>query len=278
VKGKIMAKKMHLVCIDPQWDFADPKGALYVKGADKDMERLASMVKKLKRKLDDIHVTLDSHHLVHVAHPIFWKDSAGNNPSPFTIITAKDVRDGTWTTTKPSLFKRAKDYVEALEKNARYPLCIWPPHCLIGSVGQAVYPPFYEALMEWCNDFAAVDYVTKGSNIMTEHYSAIVADVPDPNDPGTQMNVKFLNTINEADIVLLAGEAGSHCLRNSLYDMLNYFKDDSMFEKIVLLTDATSPVPGFEHLQEEMIKEMVTNRIAAKKTPIKLTTTKDFLA
>lgn len=273
-----MAKKIHLLCIDPQVSFCDPKGELYVKGADKDMERLAGMVKKLKRKIDDIHITLDSHHLVHVAHPIFWKDSAGNSPNPFTIISADDVRKGKWTTTKPSLFKRAKDYVETLEKNARYPLCIWPPHCLIGSVGQTVYPVLYEAVMDWCKDFAAIDYVTKGSNILTEHYSAIVADVPDPNDPGTQINVNFLNTINEADLVLLAGEASSHCLKNTLYDALKYFTDDSLFSKIVLLTDATSPVTGFENLQEQMIRELTVERIAAKKTPIQLTTTKDFLA
>lgn len=274
-----MAKKIHAVIIDPQFDFCSPQGALYVKGAEKDMERLGKMVKKLKKKLDDIHVTLDSHHAVHIAHPIFWKDAAGNHPKPFTIITAKDATNGTWTTTKPSLFKRAKEYVDKLEKNARYPLCIWPPHCLIGSVGQTVYPALYEALMEWCNDdFAAVDFVTKGSNILTEHYSAIVADVPDANDPGTQMNVNFLNTINEADVVLLAGEASSHCLKNTLYDMMNYFSDDSMFGKVVLLTDATSPVTGFENLQDQMIQEMTTDRIKAGKTPIQLSTTKDFLA
>lgn len=278
-EGKInMAKKIHLVAIDCQTDFCSPAGALYVKGADKDMDRLANMVKRLRKKIDDIHVTLDSHHFVHIAHPIFWKDSAGNHPNPFTIINAQDVRDGTWTTTKPSLFKAGKHYVEQLDKNARYPLCIWPPHCLIGTMGQSVYPVFNEALQEWCSDFAAVDYVTKGSNILTEHYSAIVADVPDANDSGTQMNVKFLHTINEADLVLLAGEASSHCLKNTLYDALKYFTDDSLFSKIVLLTDATSPVTGFENLQEQMIRELTVDRIAAKKTPIKLTTTKDFLA
>jgi nicotinamidase-related amidase len=266
-----MAKKIHLIVIDPQHDFCDPKGALYVKGADKDMERLAGMVKKLKRKLDDIHVTLDSHHLVHIAHPIFWKDAAGNNPKPFTIITAQDVRSGVWTTTKPGLFKKAKDYVEALEKNARYPLCIWPPHCLIGSQGQAVYPVLYEALQDWCRDFAAVDFVTKGSNILTEHYSAIVADVPDANDPSTQMNVSFLNTINEADLVLLAGEARSHCLANTGRDACDYFSDNSLVKKLVLLTDATSDVTGFENLGEQFVKDMTARGMQT-------TTCKDFLA
>lgn len=271
-------KKIHALIIDGQVSFCDPKGELYVKGADKDMERLAKMVRRLKDKLDDIHVTLDSHHAVHIAHPIFWKDKKGQHPPLYTIIKSQDVKDGIWTTTKPSLFKRGLNYVMELEKNARYPLCIWPPHCLIGTIGQTVYPVLNEALQEWCNDFASIDYVTKGSNILTEHYSAIVADVPDPSDPGTQMNTNFINTLNEADIVLLSGEASSHCLKNTLEDLLNYFKDDSMFSKIVLLTDATSPVPGFEHLEKQMIKSMTTDRVAAKKTPIQLTTTVDFLA
>lgn len=266
-----MAKKIHILCIDPQVSFCDPKGELYVKGADQDMVRLAGMVKKLKRKIDDIHITLDSHHLVHIAHPIFWRDSAGKNPNPFTIISADAVRKGIWTTTKPGLFKRALAYVEALEKNARYPLCIWPPHCLIGSVGQTVYPVLYEAVMDWCKDFAAIDFITKGSNILTEHYSAIVADVPDANDPSTQINVNFLNTVNEADLVLLAGEARSHCLANTGRDACNYFSDDSLVKKLVLLEDATSDVTGFENLGEQFVKEM-------KARGMQVTTTKDFLA
>ena len=92
-----MAKSVHLVVIDPQVDFCDPRGALYVKGAENDMTRLARMVGRLSSKLDDIHVTLDSHRLIDVAHPIFWKDSTGRSPAPFTIITAKDVENGRWT-------------------------------------------------------------------------------------------------------------------------------------------------------------------------------------
>jgi nicotinamidase-related amidase len=267
-----MPKKIHAVIIDPQVDFCDPKGALSVKGADKDMERLAVMVKRLGKKLDDIHVTLDSHHPVHIAHPMFWKNSAGGHPSPFTIIKSQDVRDGTWTTTKPSLFKWGKEYVETLEKNNRYPLCIWPPHCLIGSVGQTVYPVLFDALMEWCrSEYANIDFITKGSNYKTEHYSAIVADVPDPTDPGTQMNVNFLNTINEADLVLLAGEARSHCLANTGRDACNYFSDDSLVKKLVLLTDATSDVPGFENYGDQFVKDMTARGMQT-------TTTKDFLA
>ena len=267
-----MAKKVHLVIIDPQVDFCSPQGALYVKGAESDIQRLARMVSRLSTKLDDIHVTLDSHRLIDVAHPIFWKDSAGRTPDPFTIITTRDVESGRWTPVLPSMYRRMLDYVKTLEANGRYPLCIWPPHCLIGSPGHCVMPELQQALLCWEQQrFAMVDYVTKGSNPWTEHYSAIVADVPDPSDPGTQINTRFIQTLLDADIVAIAGEAGSHCLANTVRDVANNFGDDSYVRRLVLLEDATSPVPGFEAFQTDFVKEM-------KARGMQISTTRDFLA
>jgi len=267
-----MAKKVHLVVIDPQVDFCSPTGALYVTGAENDIQRLARMVNRLSNKIDDIHVTLDSHRLIDVAHPIFWKDSAGHTPAPFTIITRSDVESGRWTPVLPSMYRRMLDYVKTLEANGRYPLCIWPPHCLIGSPGHCIMPELQQALLCWEQQrFAMVDYVTKGSNLWTEHYSAIVADVPDPSDPGTQINTRFIQTLLDADIVAIAGEAGSHCLANTVRDVANNFGDDSYIRRLVLLEDATSPVPGFEPFQADFIKEM-------KARGMQMSTTRDFLA
>lgn len=77
--------KAHLLVIDPQNDFADilagppgsgrtypPDGtrfrsALPVPGTLEDMERVAKLVKRAGRRLDGIHVTLDSHRVIDVA-------------------------------------------------------------------------------------------------------------------------------------------------------------------------------------------------------------------
>ncbi len=67
------------------------KGSLYVNGADKDMERLATMVKTHGNELKRIDVTLDSHHTVHIAHPIWWVNSKNEPPPPFTVISVEDV-------------------------------------------------------------------------------------------------------------------------------------------------------------------------------------------
>ena len=160
------------------------------------------------------------------------------------------------------------------EGNGRYPLCIWPPHCLIGSLGYTIYQPLYESLLEWESQFAIVDFVTKGSNPWTEHYSAVQADVPDPNDPDTQLNQRLISTLQNADTILLSGEARSHCLSNTVRDIANNFGEENI-KKMVLLTDATSDVgdiPGstmFKDMGEGFVKEMT-------KRGMKLSTTKDF--
>jgi nicotinamidase/pyrazinamidase len=264
--------RVHLLVIDPQNDFCDPKGSLFVGGADTDMkDRLPKMIRRLKGKIEDIHVTLDSHHLVHIAHPIFWKDSKGNHPNPFTLISVSDVEKGVWTTTQPSMYQRGLAYVKALEKNGRYVLCIWPPHCLIGSNGHNVVPELFETLKEWEQEFAMVNFVTKGSNLFTEHYSAIVADVVDPSDPGTQINTSLINTlVNDADIVALCGEASSHCVANTVRDIVNNFGDKKYVNKLVLLTDAMSAVTGFESLSTQFLSDMKT-------AGVQMSTTTDFL-
>ena len=256
----------HLLIIDPQFDFCNPSGSLFVKGAKKDMERLTEFVNQFKSKLSAIHVTLDSHHFVDIAHPIFWVDGTGKHPDPFTIISLSDVKSGEWRTKKPSCQKRAEEYIEALEKNARYPLCIWPPHCLIGSNGTKVVPELFEALLGWEEDFNIVNYVTKGSNPWTEHYSAVQADVPDSSDPSTQINSGLIAVLTEADNILVAGEAGSHCLANTVRDIANNFGDDTYIKKLNLLEDATSPVPTFESFQDDFIKEMSAKGMKISKT------------
>lgn len=261
---------VQLLVIDPQVDFCDPKGALYVQGANEDMQRLAKMVNRLSTKLDDIHVTLDSHRTVDIAHPIFWRDSAGKHPNPFTLITVDDVEKGKWSTTNPAFAKRGLDYVRALRDNNRYVLCIWPPHCIIGSKGHAIHDDMSEALIDWeAKNFAVVDYVTKGSNILTEHYSAVQADVIDSADPSTMLNTALIDILSKADIVAIAGEALSHCVANTVTDVANNFGEDNI-KKMVLLTDASSNVTGFENLGNKFVTDMT-------KRGMQTSTTVDFL-
>lgn len=263
--------RIHLVIIDPQRDFCDPNGSLYVPGAEEDMKRLAAMVGRLKGKLADIHVTLDSHRRVDISHPMWWKNSSGKRPDPFTVITAQDVKDGKWTTTQPSFFSRTLEYLGALERAGRYPHVIWPEHCLIGDEGHNIVPVLSGAIHEWEERFAQADFITKGSNPWTEHFSGVKAEVPDPEDPSTQVNTRFVQTLEDADIVLMAGEALSHCLANTVRDVATEFSDPKYVQKIHLLRDATGNVPGFDKYGDDFIKELTAKGM-------QITTTTDFLA
>ncbi|MCP4220085.1 MAG: hypothetical protein GY765_35970, partial [bacterium] len=207
-------REIQLLLIDPQVDFCEPSGALYVPGAEKDIQRLSRMIEKNVGDIDDIHVTLDSHHFVHIAHPVFWIDSGGNHPAPFSLISYADVASGKWRAYNPGFMKRAQEYVKALEDNGRYSLVIWPPHCLIGSTGHAVMPELFDALQKWEAQFNVVNMVTKGSNIFTEHYSAVRADVIDPDDAFTMLNMRLVDALKSCGTdgrILIAGEALSHC-------------------------------------------------------------------
>lgn len=260
-------EKIHLVVIDPQHDFCHPEGALPVRGADKDMKRLDRLVRRMSDRLSAIHCTMDNHHIVHIAHPCWWKDRKGRPPAPFTILSAAQVESGEWTTFQPGAYPRSLEYVRKLKANGRYPLCIWPPHCLIGSPGATVVPDLFEAFKQWEEGrHAVMDFVSKGSNPWTEHYSAVQADVPDPDDPGTWINTRFIQTLEEADTILLSGEAGSHCLANTVRDVADHFHSRDYIRKMVFLEDATSPVAGFEAQQEAFVREMTARGMKRCKT------------
>lgn len=251
--------KTNLLIIDPQVDFCGgPDKALYVPGADEDCKRLADMIVRLKDDIDDIYVTLDSHNYVDIAHPIFWINedyvNGSQHPDPYEIISVEDIESGKWTTTNPDWHDRALEYVKALAENKRYPLCIWPPHCLAGTNGQAIQPCVSDALIEWCKELAEVNFIYKGMNKFTEHYSALKADVYDRNDPTTGINEKLLKVM-DADVVLVAGQALDYCVANTVRDIADHI-DEPEIKKLVLLTDACSNVGAVEGLGENFVAHM----------------------
>lgn len=269
--------KIHLLVIDPQNDFVDIDGAsLPVAGAKDDMGRLAKMVGRVGHKFEDIHVTMDSHRLLDISHPAWWVDKDKNHPSPFTIISADDVANKIWMPRNPNFYARCLSYVQELALKGNYMLCIWPPHCLIGTWGHNVYAELNDALQRWSGkEFAMVDYVTKGSNPWTEHYGALEAEVPDPQDPGTQLNTRFLDMLANADIVAIAGQALSHCVKATVTQIANNIGQEHI-KKFQILTDCSSPVgavpngPDFPAIAKAWLGDM-------QKLGMTLVTSDEFL-
>jgi len=279
---------IHLVVIDPQVDFMDqPGSALPVSGATADMQRLATMIQRTGHKFDGISATLDSHRTIDVGHPGMWVNEQGKNPSPFTIITVDDLKAGIWRArnyqAKPGLLggktlgQYMLGYAEKLAAGGQYPLMVWPEHCLIGSPGHAVQADLLGAFQDWeRKEFASVDYVVKGTNAFTEHYGALLAEVPMANDPASGLNTAFLDVLASADIVLVGGEASSHCVLSTVNQIAGNIGDEHI-SKFHLLTDCMSPVgqvgngPDFPAIARQWQKNM-------EKRGMKLTTSVDFLA
>ena len=288
-----MALNAHLLIIDPQNDFMGEddgtpysvalangktlKASLSVKGAVSDVGRLALLVKRVGDRLEDIHITLDSHRVIDVAHPGMWRDQSGRPPEHFKIIRHDDIANGIWNPRNPVFRERMLRYTATLESQGKYLLIIWPEHCLIGSWGHNVHTDLMAVLMEWeRTQFANVDYVTKGSNPFTEHYGALMAEVPDPEDPSTQLNTGLIRIMQEADIIGVAGEASSHCVRETVYQVANNIGDEHL-KKFHLLVDCMSPVqpvpgtPDFPKIAQDFLAEM-------KGRGMVLTTSDHFLA
>ena len=280
-----------LLLIDPQNDFCDLPAtasgtpALPVAGADADMRRVADLIERGGTGLDDIVITLDSHHRVDIAHPTFWRTGDGAAVAPFTAITAAQVRAGAFvpaavvqgregaegqgavqagvpgqSPADATVLPRVLAYLDALEAQGRYSLMVWPVHCEIGSWGHNVHSAVRTAYNQWEDRrLRQVLKVSKGDNPWTEHYSALQAEVPDADDAATWLNRSLLARLDAFDTIWIAGEASSHCVKATvehLADHLPSLLPSGCLSKLVLLTDGMSPVGGFEAQAADFIARM----------------------
>jgi nicotinamidase/pyrazinamidase len=254
----------HLLLIDAQNDFCDlpapARPALPVPGADADLHRVAALVRGAGDALDAITLTLDSHHRYDIAHPGFWwAGTPGTAVAPFTPITAERVRAGQFRPRDPAALPRTLAYLDALEAGGRYTLMVWPVHCEIGTWGHQLHGAVREACADWeLRRQRASQVVLKGLNPWTEHYSALQAEVPDPADPATGLNRALIARLDTPGRLLIAGEAGSHCVRATVEHLVANLPDPTpaRLSRLTLLTDAISPVGGFEAQQAAFFEDM----------------------
>ena len=260
-----------LLLIDPQEDFCEG-GTLAVTGGiggRASMDNVASFIKK-RPQLDDIIVTLDCHYDLHIAHPSWFIDEAGNNPSPFTSyqLVEGEIVGGTldasgfhpdrkYRCANPVFTNWTNHYLKELLNGGRYPHMTWPEHCIIGSPGGCIVPPVLEAIRDWeRRNQAFAPRISKGSDIDTEHFGALRAEVP-TKSPATQVNTEFLSLLSDDAIHTIygAGLALSHCLANTARDTADEFDGDTFCKKFVLLEDCTASVAGLEFLGDQFVSD-----------------------
>jgi nicotinamidase/pyrazinamidase len=282
-----MKKNIQLLLIDPQNDFCDlpvdwlphdpvtgqaTSPALPVAGAHADMLRLAKLIREGGSGISGIGVTLDSHHRFDIAHPTFWKTGAGEDVKPFTPITAAQVRSSEYAPKDTSMLPKALAYMDQLEQRGRYTLMVWPVHCEIGSWGHNVHPEVKAAYNLWeDSNSAMVQKISKGSNPWTEHYSAMQAEVPDEEDPATQLNTALIASLDQADMLIIAGEASSHCVKATTEHIVANLPSGNT-RKVVLLTDCMSPVGGFEAQHQRFLDDMTNLSVVLSTSTAMLST------
>jgi nicotinamidase-related amidase len=238
-------RKICLLCIDGQEDFMDKKrAALPVPNANADMDRVALMVRDHGSKIDGVVLPMDGHLINHIAHGVTWVNKRGRHPKPFTQILHDDVVDGVWTPEDESLRSYALWYTRKLERQGKFKLTIWKPHCLIGTPGHNLQANLNNSIQEWMAKYKRnALYVPKGINCKTEHYGAIVAEIPLSNDRGTWVNRPLLKQLRGYDIILVAGEAFSHCVRETVSQTVKYIGAEHV-KKLRILRDCTSSIPA----------------------------------
>lgn len=245
--------KTILLIIDPQVDF-HAGGTLAVDGAVEDSLRIASLVKNNPSTFDDIYITLDSHNRNHIAHSVFWKNTMNDSPNPFTIISHSDIVEEKWLPRNISNLSHCLTYTKFMEDQGKYKLIIWPEHCLIGTIGHAVIPSINEAIQEWSViNGKDINYIHKGQNNLTEMYSAMKAEFTINSDKRTKLNVELLQSLQEADKLIICGQALSHCVKCTFVDILNNWPIHKR-NQIILLSDGSSSVCGFEEEGKEFIR------------------------
>jgi nicotinamidase-related amidase len=246
-----------LSVIDCQLDFIHPEAALPVPGAAGDTDRLCRFIYENVGRISHVLGSLDTHYLYQPFHPFNWIAGTnpttrpngaayqqGDHPEPFTIITAKDVREDAWRPLRHPA--KMQQYLDKLEQQAKKQLCIWPIHCVLGTPGHAFDPAFAEAMTFHAaargNQY---DATTKGVAQLSEHYGILQAEVQFPEDPSTQLNQRVLSKWEQADRVYFAGQAKSHCVIETLNQVVALFQHQGknhLLEKLYVLQDCMSSV------------------------------------
>jgi nicotinamidase-related amidase len=255
--------KICLLAIDIQNTFCIPDFELFVQGrsgtgAVEDNQRLCEFIYRNLHQITAIVPTLDTHTTQQIFHPLFWVDDTGKNPPPLTQISGRDVEQGVWKV-NPRIAENLGDlnpipiqqyahhYVKQLEIDGKYPLIIWPYHSLLGGIGHALVSAVEEAIFfHNLARHAPTDFEIKGNHPLTENYSALRPEVllDQTGRAIASANHSLIEKLLNFDILIIAGQAKSHCVAWTIDDLLRdiQHRDPTLAQKVYLLEDCTSPV------------------------------------
>lgn len=234
------------------------------------MDRFASFFERTHEKYDTVSVTLDTHQEFNIGHQCFWQNKEEKHPPVGTVITKQDVSDKRWYPVDPALDDYVAFYTGEIEKRGRYnKLVISPYHAILGSEGHAIYAPVNHALSRYKMASKRIRYVLKGSNPLTENFSAMSSVVALQDDPMTSPNFWFIQEVlMKHDQIVIAGESADQGIAETVRDIVNFsgISGEEASKKILILDDCTRPVPGHEVAWEEFIREFSEKGATFKKS------------
>ena len=250
--------------IDMQVDFINPViGQLCVPGAVDDVNRTCRFIYNNIERISHIVASLDTHYLYQPFHRFNWEAgpnntltrnagpqkgvayNEGDHPDPFTVITLDDLNNGVWRPLRNP--RRMHAMVNSLQANNRAPLCIWPLHCELGTVGHALDPSLMEAIH--FHSGARKDQYNlteKGMSQSAEHYGILKAEVEFPDDAHTHLVQRIVNEYRKADKIYILGQARTHCVLQTVDQIVEIFSNNSpeVLENVYIVEDCMSNVPN----------------------------------
>ena len=255
-----------LLLVDVQNTFCIPGFELYVggqsgTGAVDDNRRLSEFIYRNLNVITEIYPTMDTHQAIQIFHTIFFVNDRGEHPTPFTLISEEDIKRGIWKfnpavsdglgMTEDDAQQYLLHYTHQLKEGGRYDLTVWPYHAMLGGIGYALVSSIEEAIFfHTIARCSQPDFQIKGNHPQTENYSVLGPEVLEDASRRriAQKNTHLIQKLLKFDIVVIAGQAKSHCVAWTIDDLLRDIlpRDKQVAKKVYLLEDCTSPVvvPG----------------------------------
>jgi len=230
--------RLCLLAVDVQNTFCIPDFELFVAGrsgtgAVDDNRRLCEFIYRNLGTITQIYPSLDTHHAMQVFHAVWLVDEHGDHPAPYTLVSADDVKAGRWRM-NPAVAealgidvdyaeRHLAHYTRSLAEGGKYNLTIWPYHAMLSSMGHALVSAVEEAVFfHSIARHSQPDFQVKGNDPLTEHYSMLgpeVTEGPDGDRLGGK-NIELIEKLLTFDVVVVAGQAKSHCMAWTIDDLL----------------------------------------------------------
>lgn len=211
-----------VLVIDMTNCFADPKGSLYVPGAQLVGSYISRFINSKSSKIDYIVSTTDWHPRNHIGSVESWIV-----PEGMDIVTAEDLQSGKALLRFP--IHEKEDILEYIRDSG--PLHLWPEHGVKDTSGSCPIMPLEIAYRKWQlirpENFDKLETFKKGQNPFRENWS-IFSYQSAPSGSVTrytEAGKELAEKLAKYDKILVCGVAKEYCVGLSVRDMITAYQD-----------------------------------------------------